>query len=54
MKIRYTTVSVIDNQELIDAGIDLMDRDAIIDFFFDNGGPDEFESHGETLEVTSD
>lgn len=50
MKIRVTYIASIPDEELIEAGINLDDREAIIDFFFDNGGEEAFHDHGEGFE----
>lgn len=54
MQIKYTSLNTIPDDELITAGIDLMDKDAIIEYFFENGGPDTYEDCGLDIEVTPD
>lgn len=54
MQIIYTSLNTIPDQELIDAGIDLMDKDAIIEYFFENGGPEYGEAWGLDIIVKPD
>jgi hypothetical protein len=51
MKIRVTYIATIDNQELIDNGISLTDKDAIIDYFYEMGGEETFHDFGEEIEI---
>lgn len=51
MKIRYSCICSIPDQDLLDNGIDLTNKDEIEDFFWGMGGPAEFEDYGEKFEV---
>lgn len=51
MRFRVTYIASIPDEELAEAGISLTDKEAIQDYFFDNGGEDAFHDYGETFEV---
>lgn len=51
MKIRYSCICSIPNQILLDNGIDLSDKDAIEDFFWETEGPLTWEDYGEGFEI---
>lgn len=51
MKVRITFIAEIDNQELLDSGVSLTDKEAIADYYYANGGEEEFHSYGEDFEV---
>lgn len=51
MRIRVSYIASIDDQELIDAGIDLKDTEAIADYFYENGGEEAFHDYGESFEI---
>lgn len=52
MRFRVTYIASIDDQELIDAGISLTDKEAIEEYFYENGGEESFHDYGEDFEIT--
>lgn len=51
MWIRTVNVNFIHNAELEAKGIDLNDKDAIINYFFEKGAEEEFHAFGESAEI---
>lgn len=51
MRFRVTYIASIDDRELIDAGISLMDKEAIEEYFYEMGGEESFHDYGETFEI---
>lgn len=51
MWIKTVNMNYIPNEELIEKGIDLADDDAIVDYFFEKGGEDEFHQFGEETKI---
>lgn len=54
MKILISYVASIGDQELIDNDIDLCDKSAIEDYFYNQGGESEFHDHGLLFEILKD
>lgn len=53
MWIKTSTMSFIDNEELIEAGIDLADNNAIMDYFYGEGAEESFHDHGLDFEIVN-
>lgn len=51
MRIRVSYIASIDDQELIDAGISLTDKEAIEEYFYEMGGEEAFHDYGESFEI---
>jgi len=51
MRFRVTYIASIDDQELIDAGISLTDKETIEEYFYEMGGEEYFHDHGESFEI---
>jgi hypothetical protein len=51
MRIRVAYIATIDDQEMLDAGVNITNLDEIADYFYENGGEDSFHDHGEKFEI---
>ena len=54
MKIIVSYQASIPDQELLDNGVDLSDKEAIEEYFYEWGGENEFHDHGLTFEILKD